>query len=208
MKVPSIFNDLNMGHGRFEIEHVIAPSGCTTYGIYAQCLRELYVRYQAIVASIEAARSTDHCDEVRLTIKHQYREFVRFASIAVHLKKLLGPLTPETIDELEFQTSVEQLKRRAAVQVALTGNLSPELMDAILNLPKRLRVEILAFVKNPELTFQYVIDFEPPVDLSQIPNLTQTQLLEFVSDKYIATAGRILDQPVYSISGLLEDYKD
>lgn len=154
MTLQELFNDHQMYHSDFQMDHLITiRAGGTVYGQYKQALRELYKRYRGLKElyaerelaqvdidelsvstsgnkfeqrrnKINFAKKKMAMEEIEKNIQETEREFRRFYAQAESLKQQVGELTEEKRNKLDREMWEYKLKEMAALDLATSGRLS------------------------------------------------------------------------------------
>lgn len=113
------------------------------------------------------------------------REFFNFYRQAVHLKGLLGELTPEKKDKLDREMYIWKTKAAAAIEYLMRGRLSYETFNMIMSFPKEIKdklVQELSQENSKEISKWYLNheEYYIPDDLSHIrlPENIKEQIME------------------------------
>lgn len=99
-------------------------------------------------AAIEHVRKTMQMEEIERVIADTKGEFQRFYSQACVLKKQLGDITEERRKELDKELLLYKIKESAAIDYSMTGGISQRTYENIHCLPRHLRNEIVAEIKD------------------------------------------------------------
>lgn len=149
--------DHQTGHSELQIDSfILAESGCTAYGMYVQCLRELDSRQDTLEGmkdDIATQQKELRERELRLTatLKLQrdvQREHDRFLMHARALKAQVGELTTERRAALDDQMWIARITLNLAIEVFTNGIPSAGTLATILSLPKDMQTQILATIPN------------------------------------------------------------
>lgn len=182
-----LFETFRPFHSAFQIDHyIVARAGGTPYGMFKQSVRELRARWQALCdlyiqreklsrskASKQVLRRTQEKirrDELEIQIRDTEREFRRFYAHAVKLKKHLGKLTDERIDELERELWIHRLKQHAALDIISTGRPSREFFELMMALDAETRKPLLDAISTDDGRkglIDWVAAWEPEYDIDR-----------------------------------------
>lgn len=184
--VEDILADQQDGHSDFQIDYfILGKSSGTAYGAYTQCLRELESRrntligieddlaalcddLQGLVATVTDMTNRDLRKRQRqrdAMTKHQadvQREHDRFLMHARELKEILGELTPEKRETLEWELWLHRLKVMAALDFYTMGGLSRSTAETIFAVPPEMRRKILTELKDRDAVLAWLESAEAP----------------------------------------------
>lgn len=175
------FKDHQSCHSEFQMDHFITTKGGNghPYGMYKQCLRQLHGRFCNLIKKYETEERT-------LALRDQEREFARFYTHAVHLKRThIGELTPERRAELDRDMWHHQHKVMLAIDLICHERASAGWVERLLCLPIDMRREALEWLEDKSSTMKWFLTYEPPrldlvpdehVDVRQLVMDTHKQL--------------------------------
>lgn len=176
VSVEEILADHHECHSEFQMKRfVLLEPGTTPFGIYKQCLRELYTRHygmfemaeslkqqQAQVDRLESMAADENDFELlsgrrclAALLRQQadnQREYDCFLEVARALKVDLGELTPERRTALDEDMWFQTTKAQAAIDqfLFLHPGVSRSTLEMIISFPPAMRQRLLAEVEALE----------------------------------------------------------
>ena len=197
----NLLSDLNMGHEEYEIDNLIAGSGVTQFGVYHQCLREIYTRVTAIKAA-------PNLTPISFLVQYGFSliELRRFVSIAVFLKDQLGDVAAAR-PQLVKDRVLSELRLKIAMQVACFGGPTGDIMAAVMVLPKNERHELVQLMSNQPACLDLLLQ-DRPVDFTTIPTLTLREAVEHIDDHDLTRIVQHVFSTEPSTRRMLENHAD
>ena len=171
LTVEELLRDHQDSHSERQIDSfILGESGCTTYGMYKQCLRELEARKDAmqeveddiVTQRRELRQRARRLDATLVNQMDTQREYDRFLMHARALKKKIGELTPEKRRALDDEMWVQKLTLMLALDVFTQGVPSYGTGETIFSCPPKMREAIVASIPDREAAAKWLQTEEAP----------------------------------------------
>lgn len=202
-----LLNDHQIYHSDFQMDNFITiRSGETQYGQYKQALRELFKRYRGLKelytgrellqvdidelnqkhsdsefevrrTNINLAKQRMDMEDLERNIEHTEREFKRFYAQANSLKKEIGELTPKKQNKLDEEMWLHKLKSMVAIDYLTKGRIGENALAFMRSIPKKLRIPLLATIKDHDKLIKWYENFDTPLPDIQVESNINIQKL-------------------------------
>lgn len=171
LTVEELLHDHQDSHSKRQIDSfILGESGCTTFGMYKQCLRELDARHETLQGMeddivTQQRELRQRARQLDATLKHQADvqfEYDRFLMHARALKKQLGELTPKKREALDDEMWVQKLRLMLALDMVTQGSPSYGTAETIFSCPPEMRMAIITSIPDRDAAAKWLETAEAP----------------------------------------------
>lgn len=128
---------------------------------------------------IKATQKRMQLEESQKTYRDTEREFVRFLSIADHLKNKIGDLSISRRQELEAQDWEQRIMEMAARDIRFNGRVGPETLKLVDVQDHATRDHLLALFQNPKKLLHWHENAVVPLpEIKHLDTMTAKGFLE------------------------------